>query len=335
MKFLKVLLIIVLIAVIGVVVAGLVLPTNYEVKRTVAIDANQDVVIAQVKSLQNMQTWSPWKDYDPDMEVSYEGVEGEVGSKSSWKGDENVGSGSQELAKVSENRLEFKLDFIEPWEDHCDVYFDFAEADGEVNVTWGIKGNTPFPMNVMGLFMSMDDMMGKDFETGLSRLKAKSEKIDSVSKGYFIETIDFPQTTFFAQREEVAISDLNDYFPKAIPSTFQKAGELQLKFEPIPYGLFRKFDEENNVTDVAIGLAMLDNVENVDANFEEAGGKALKLEYWGGYAGSYEAHMAINDYINATEGIDFGGLVIEKYFTNPQEEPDSNKWHTDIIYMIK
>lgn len=31
-------------------------------------------------------------------------------------------------------------------------------------------------MKVMGLFMSMDSMVGKDFEKGLARLKAAAEK---------------------------------------------------------------------------------------------------------------------------------------------------------------
>ena len=44
----------------------------------------------------------------------------------------------------------------------------------EVNksiVTWGFTGTNKFPMRIMMLFMSMDKMLGKDFEQGLQNLK--------------------------------------------------------------------------------------------------------------------------------------------------------------------
>ena len=38
-------------------------------------------------------------------------------------------------------------------------------------VTWGFSGKNKFPMRIMMLFMSMDKMVGKDFEQGLQNLK--------------------------------------------------------------------------------------------------------------------------------------------------------------------
>ncbi len=37
-------------------------------------------------------------------------------------------------------------------------------------------GPSPFMMKIMHLFMNMDKMVGKDFEEGLSNLKANAEK---------------------------------------------------------------------------------------------------------------------------------------------------------------
>jgi hypothetical protein len=37
-------------------------------------------------------------------------------------------------------------------------------------------GQKPFLFKVMGLFMSMDKMIGKDFETGLANIKGIVEK---------------------------------------------------------------------------------------------------------------------------------------------------------------
>jgi hypothetical protein len=50
------------------------------------------------------------------------------------------------------------------------------ESRGEfTNVTWTILGPVPYVMKVMCIFFSMDKMLGKDFETGLSNMKAIAE----------------------------------------------------------------------------------------------------------------------------------------------------------------
>jgi hypothetical protein len=44
------------------------------------------------------------------------------------------------------------------------------------DVTWTMHGPNLFIGKVMSLFISMDRMIGKDFETGLANLKAIAEK---------------------------------------------------------------------------------------------------------------------------------------------------------------
>jgi hypothetical protein len=48
-------------------------------------------------------------------------------------------------------------------------------ADG-TTVTWAMFGPTPYVSKFMGIFVSMDSMIGKDFERGLANLKAYAEK---------------------------------------------------------------------------------------------------------------------------------------------------------------
>ena len=43
------------------------------------------------------------------------------------------------------------------------------------NVTWAILGPVPYVMKVMCIFFSMDKMLGKDFEAGLTNMKAIAE----------------------------------------------------------------------------------------------------------------------------------------------------------------
>jgi hypothetical protein len=44
------------------------------------------------------------------------------------------------------------------------------------NVTWAMSGPLTYPAKVMSVFMSMDKLIGSDFETGLANMKAVAEK---------------------------------------------------------------------------------------------------------------------------------------------------------------
>ena len=54
--------------------------------------------------------------------------------------------------------------------------FALAPKDDMTNVTWVMQGPAPFVSKVMQVFVSMDKMVGGDFETGLANLKAAAEK---------------------------------------------------------------------------------------------------------------------------------------------------------------
>ena len=51
------------------------------------------------------------------------------------------------------------------------------QPDGDAtNLTWAMHGPNLYIGKVIGIFVNMDTMIGKDFETGLANLKAVSEK---------------------------------------------------------------------------------------------------------------------------------------------------------------
>ena len=64
---------------------------------------------------------------------------------------------------------------MKPWEATNQVYFT-TEAAGEnqTKVKWAMSGTTPFPMNIMMVFMK--GSLEKDFEKGLANLKENLEK---------------------------------------------------------------------------------------------------------------------------------------------------------------
>ncbi len=163
--------------VLVLLVLYLLAPANYDVSRTVTINLPSKQVYAYLKYLKNQDEWSPWNQKDPGMQKGFRGTDGTVGAVSSWEGNKQVGSGEQEITRLFEGRrIETQLRFLKPWKSTSDAYLEVEPSGMGSQVRWGFKGNSGFPMRLMMLFMSMDKMVGKDFEAGLANLKARLER---------------------------------------------------------------------------------------------------------------------------------------------------------------
>lgn len=70
----------------------------------------------------------------------------------------------------------YRFHFIKPFEARNTVEFTLTPRGGGTTVTQAMYGPSPFISKVMGLFFSMDKMVGQKYEEGLARLKAITEK---------------------------------------------------------------------------------------------------------------------------------------------------------------
>ncbi len=69
-----------------------------------------------------------------------------------------------------------KLDMISPMEAHNRVEFSLQPQGDLTQVTWAMSGPSPYISKVMTTVLSMDRMVGSEFEKGLADLKALAEK---------------------------------------------------------------------------------------------------------------------------------------------------------------
>jgi hypothetical protein len=94
-----------------------------------------------------------------------------------WDGNSKVGKGRMEITEVAPlSKVTIKLDFLKPFEGHNIAEFALQPDGDSTNLTWAMHGPTPFVSKVMQVFISMDKMIGKDFEAGLANLKTVAEK---------------------------------------------------------------------------------------------------------------------------------------------------------------
>ena len=74
------------------------------------------------------------------------------------------------------NRVAMKLQFFKPMSATNRVEFTLQPQGVQTQVTWAMSGPMPYLSKLICLFVSMDRMVGPDFEAGLANLKAQAEK---------------------------------------------------------------------------------------------------------------------------------------------------------------
>jgi hypothetical protein len=165
------------VAIIAIVVLAVMKPDTFRIERSRTIKAAPDKVFPLINDFHPWAEWSPWDKLDPNLKRAYCGAASGVGAIYEWEGNKKVGQGRMEITEsTSLSRIVIKLDFIKPFSANNIADFALAGDGGKTTVTWGMTGKQPFMFKVMGVFMSMDKMIGKDFEKGLASMAAIAEK---------------------------------------------------------------------------------------------------------------------------------------------------------------
>jgi hypothetical protein len=151
-------------------------PATFHVERSTSINAPVDVVHAYLIDFHKWGAWSPWEKYDPSMKRTYDGPSSGTGAIYTWDGNSEVGKGRMEITAVTPTKVDLNLDFNSPMEAHNKVAFTLQSQGGTTQVLWTMDGDNNFLSKVMQVFVSMDSMVGKDFESGLADLKSAAEK---------------------------------------------------------------------------------------------------------------------------------------------------------------
>ncbi|MBT8216963.1 MAG: SRPBCC family protein [Acidimicrobiia bacterium] len=149
---------------------------TFTVHRSTSIDAPLANIYRHIVDLHRMGEWSPWEEIDPAMEKTYSGAESGVTARYEWNGNRKVGRGSLEITDAKENeRVEMALEFLKPFKASNTTSFALQPRGDATTVTWSMTGRNTLMTRVIGIFKSMDAMVGPDFERGLAKLKSLVE----------------------------------------------------------------------------------------------------------------------------------------------------------------
>lgn len=149
---------------------------TYSVQRTTQIDAPASEVYGRIADFHRWPGWSPYEELDPDMERSYTGAESGAGAGYEWSGNMKAGAGRMEIVEaMPHERIVIDLKFSKPFRSEATATFTLVGSGDTTSVTWSMTGPVTTATRVMGVFRSMDKMMGPVFEKGLAQLKAEAE----------------------------------------------------------------------------------------------------------------------------------------------------------------
>jgi len=157
-----------------VLLAGMFLPNQYSVERSIIIEAEPAEIYPDVVDLRAWQNWGVWFKRDPDMQLDYTGPDRAIGMRSSWKS-ESEGNGEMEIIQLEHNKkITYQLYFPE-FDMGSTGVVELVATETGTKVTWrdeGSVGNNPIDRYFV---LMMDGMIGPDFEMGLENLKTVVE----------------------------------------------------------------------------------------------------------------------------------------------------------------
>ena len=169
--------VVIAIAIAVVLILAISKPDIFRIQRVATIKAPAESIFALINDFHRWGSWSPWESKDPAMKRTFSGAESGKGAVYAWDGNKNVGSGRMEILDTSApSKIVIKLDFFTPFEGHNTAEFTMLPQGDVTNITWVMYGPAPLMSKVMQVFINLDNMIGKDFETGLANLKRVTEK---------------------------------------------------------------------------------------------------------------------------------------------------------------
>lgn len=174
---LKIITIVIVVLAVVILVYAATKPDSFRIVRTATIKATPEKIFPLINDFHKWGSWSPWEKLDPAMKRTFSGPDSGKGSIYAWEGNSQVGKGSMEITEtIPPSRVTLKLEFEKPMEGHNVTDFTLAGKGDSTLVTWDMHGPSPYLAKVLGIFFSMDKMIGRDFDAGLANLKAVAEK---------------------------------------------------------------------------------------------------------------------------------------------------------------
>jgi hypothetical protein len=341
MKFLRTLLIVVVIALIGGIIYVISQPDGYEVSRSRMMPVPVDMAFNTVNDLKTYEVWGPWHEEDTTIVVTYGKKTVGVGAMDTWTSAEGPGKmWTTEVEPNKEIKQKLQFDDFEPGE----LIWKFDSQEDSTKVTWIMKSDkAPFVFKLVSVYSGgWEKMFGPMQERGLEKLDSLLTQQYEENMSYSVsepKLVNLKGVQFVGYKikskldQESMSSAFAEYMPKASKVVMSKG----LTYEDItPGAVYYKWDEENNESELLIGV-MLNSYQDLSTfdldTYTSNASQAVMISKYGNYGnGDMEAHTAIGEYISKNQ-LNPEYPVFELYINDPAEVKPKDV-QTDIYYPL-
>src|SRR5690606_2139172 len=263
MKFLKALLVIVLVLVIGYAAVCFFAPKRMEVSASESMEASPETVYAHVATLPIWEKWNTYTQME-GVETTYGEQKEGKGASYSWTMNGKPGGNLEIVEGYPSDSLRVRLQF-EGWNGYSFVDYTFLPEGDSTNVSWKMTNDTDTPFYLRGMMWFMESSMKKDFEKSLENLEELSESTPaSPSPEYKAQLMNRPAASYLGIRKELPIDSLGAFYENSYADiiTYIKANQYEMSGAPV--GIYYHWDTENNRADLAAAIPVTG--ENLKGN---------------------------------------------------------------------
>lgn len=335
MKFLKVLLIILLVIAGLILVIPAFLPGEATVSAQTEIAISRERVFHQTAQYADRAEWDPWLSMEPDAKVTIRSQPGYVGSFYTWEGDK-IGTGKMQVDSVHYPDYIASSIWFGESPDPSLVEWILNEQEGGTEVTWQFTSEGSYPFGRFMLLM-MKGPLESSFTSGLADYKAFLEA--NPPELYELSDIKI-EKSYATPAMVVPVSGTIQEIAEKLPTIFsQIAGEIQQQgLEPNgpPFAHFLDFDRESGFSNALIAMPVKEAGSvsgEVRPHFYEAI-EAVAATHTGKYEYLASSYEALSEYVAANQ-LKVTGEAFEVFLLTPTDAANPMQWKTMIAYPLK
>lgn len=312
--------------------AAYLLPEQVHVERSLLIDAPARIVFSQVNDLQCWGKWATWNQIDPEMKIEY--INGGIGQNAGYEWtseNKQVGNGKMYITfSLPYDSIAVSMDFMEGG--LATGYFLFKEDSSKTNVTWAF--DTHLGKNPMARWVGLmfDKMMGPDFEKSLNNLQTLCSTIISEQQAV-VEPVILPESVFAGIKKNVKWENIGVEMGNMYQQISAFIQQNNLTIADMPLAIYHSMNEDN--MEIECGIPVTEPFESkagINCG-KRAAGKYAYAIHVGSYETLEQTHTTIQKWIS-DHGFTISGGPVEVYLTDPQSEPNPEKWVTNIYYPL-
>lgn len=152
---------------------------------------------------------------------------------------------------------------------------------------------------------------------------------------YQVKDVIWPGKTFVIQRATLGFDKLSSFFGEAYKTIYTALSKAGVVSSDPPFAIYFSVDPVKKETELAAAVTIPDSakIPSELSTMTIPESKALLVTYFGRYENMEQAYAELDKYAERHQLKK--AWALEQYFSDPAQEPDPDKWKTNIYYIIK